>query len=257
MLEVLKDKGYTPIQGPENAVYSGLIYDMGMAMLGNDEKLLEALNNGDEEAVTKLTVVFERLQELIDKGYIDKDVNAEYPDDNYDGAILKFFEGDVPFWVCNTEKFSGMKKRESKSETFSADPFEYEFTYAPLGDTGVYEFSEPWFGFSVNKNSEDYDYALEFIRFLASEDEINTIASVKGVPSVAKNADNERYPQIGNIEHVELSFINDGTLFNHVKDYIGNTASKLASGEFSSPEEAARSYVERCAEVAKEMADAK
>lgn len=231
-----------------------LIYDMGMAMIGTDSKLLEALNNGDEEAVTKLTLPLERLQELIDRGYINKDVNADYPADNYDGAILKFFEGDVPFWICTSANFSGMKKRESKSETFSAEPFEYEFTYAPLGDTGVYEFSEPWFGFSVNKDSEDYDCAIEFIRFLATEDEMNTIASVKGVPSVAKNPTNERYPQIGNIEHVELSFINDGTIFNHVKDFFGQEAGKLASGEVSSPEDAARDYVERCAKVAKEMA---
>ena len=254
VLEALKKKGYTPIQGSENSVYANLIYDMGMAMIGTDSKLLEALNNGDEEAVTKLTLPFERLQELIDKGYINKDVNADYPADNYDGAILKFFEGDVPFWICTSANFSGMKKRESKSETFSADPFEYEFTYAPLGDTGVYEFSEPWFGFSVNKDSEDYDCAIEFIRFLATEDEMNTIANVKGVPSVAKNPTNERYPQIGNIEHVELSFINDGTIFNHVKDFFGQEAGKLASGEVSSPEDAARDYVERCAEVAKEMA---
>ena len=257
VLEALKEKGYTPIQGPENSIYANLIYDMGMAMIGSDATLLEALNNGDEEAVTKLTVPFERLQELIDKGYIDKDVNAEYPDDNYDGAILKFFEGDVPFWVCTTEKFSGMKKRESKSETFTANPFEYEFTYAPLGDKGVYEFSEPWFGFSVNKDSEDYDYAIEFMRFLATEDELNTISGVKGVPSVAKNATNERYPQIGNIENVELSFVNDGTLFNHVKDFFGQEAGKLASGEVSSPEDAARDYVEQCAKVAKEMNDQK
>ena len=35
---------------------------------------------------------------------------------------------------------SGMKKRESKSETFSANPFEYEFLYAPLGDKGAYAY---------------------------------------------------------------------------------------------------------------------
>lgn len=259
VLEALKEKGYTPIQGPENAIYSGLTYDMGMAMIGTDTKLQEALDTGDneDEAASTLAVAFERLQELIDKGYIDKDVNAEYPDDNYDGAILKFFEGDVPFWVCSTEKVSGMKKRESKSETFSASPFEYEFTYAPLGDKGVYEFSEPWVGFSVNKDSDVYDCAIEFMRFLATEKEMNTISGVKGVPSIAKNPTNERYPQLGNIENVELSFINDGTLLNHEKDFFKQTADRFASGELSSPEDAARDYIERCAEVAKEMKERK
>lgn len=259
VLEALKEKGYTPIQGPENAIYSGLTYDMGMAMIGTDTTLQKALDTGDneDEAASKLAVAFERLQELIDKGYIDKDVNAEYPDDNYDGAILKFFEGDVPFWVCSTEKVSGMKKRESKSEAFSASPFEYEFTYAPLGDKGVYEFSEPWVGFSVNKDSDVYDCAIEFMRFLATEKEMNTISGVKGVPSIAKNPTNERYPKLGNIENVELSFINDGTLLNHEKDFFRQTADRFASGELSSPEDAARDYIERCAEVAKEMKEGK
>ena len=56
---------------------------------------------------------------------------------------MKFFEGDVPFWVCDTEKVSGMKKRESKSEAFSANPFEYEFTFAPMGDNGIYSTALP------------------------------------------------------------------------------------------------------------------
>ena len=62
---------------------------------------------------------------------------------------------DMPFYVCNAECVSGMKKRESKSETFSANPFEYEFLYAPLGDKGAYAYQQPWYGFSVNKDSEE------------------------------------------------------------------------------------------------------
>ena len=31
-----------------------------------------------------------------------------------------------------------LKKRESKSEAFSANPFEYAFLYAPTGDNGAY-----------------------------------------------------------------------------------------------------------------------
>ena len=42
-----------------------------------------------------------------------------------------------------------------------------------------------WFGFPVNKNAENYDYAVEFIRFLARKDELNTMANIKGIPSVA------------------------------------------------------------------------
>lgn len=190
-----------------------------------------------------------------DKGYIDVSVNADYPSDNYDGAILKFFEGDVPFWVCDTEKVSGMKKRESKSETFRADPFEYEFLYAPMADDGVCEFVEPWFGFAVSQNSDDYEYALEFLRFLAQEDQLNTLASVKGVPSATKNSSNARYEGIQNAENVAARYVNDGTILNHVKNYFKQTASGLGNGDYATTEDAARDYVQRCAEVAAQMAE--
>lgn len=253
--EKLKNAGYTPIQGPNDSVYGELAYNLAMTELGNDPALLEALNNGGEEAVTAMTGVFDRLEELTDKGYIDVSVNADYPSDNYDGAILKFFEGDVPFWVCDTEKVSGMKKRESKSETFRADPFEYEFLYAPMADDGVCEFVEPWFGFAVSQNSDDYEYALEFLRFLAQEDQLNTLASVKGVPSATKNSSDARYEGIQNAENVAARYINDGTILNHVKNYFKQTASGLGNGNYATTEDAARDYVRRCAEVAAQMAE--
>ena len=252
----LKEKGYTPIQGPEESIYADLVYAMGMDAIGCAPDLLAALNSGDEEAVEKLEPVFARVQTLLDKGYIDPEVNASYPTDNYDGAILNFFEGDVPFWVCTTEKVSGMKKRESKSESFTANPFEYQFLFAPLGDGGVYQYIEPWVGFSVNKDSDDYDYAVEFVRFLAQEDQLNTIAEVKGVPAVSKHAPDDRYTALGSVEKVEQYYINDGTLLNHMKDFFRLEAESLGQGRTATPEDAARSYVQRCAETAAEMAAA-
>ncbi len=228
---------------------------MAMCMIGSDPKLLDALNNGDESAVEALTPVFEKIEELKKKGYIDSSTNAEYPADNYDGAILKFFEGDVPFWVCNTGKYCGMKKRESKSETFSASPFEYAFIDVPMGDNGVYEYVEPWFGFSVNKNSDDYDYAVESIRFLAQEEQLNTLASVKGVPAATNNNTGARFDDINSQPQVAVRYVNDGTVMNHVKDYFGHDAENCGKGEMTA-EEVARDYVARCAETAREMAAA-
>ena len=143
VLEALKQKGYTPIQGPENVVYSTLAYSMVMTTLGTDAELLTALNNGDEAAIQKLTEILNRVQTFVDKGYISKEVNATSPENNYDGAILAFMEGDVPFWTCTSENYSGMRKRESKSEAFKANPFEYAFIFPPMGDKGAYEYMEP------------------------------------------------------------------------------------------------------------------
>ena len=249
----LKEKGYTPIQGAQTMVYSDLIYNMGMDEFGTDSAKIDALNKGDAAAVDSAETAYDRLETLLELGYTDPAVNAEYPDDNYDGAILKFFEGDVPFWICNSEKYSGMKKRESKSETYSASPFEYQFMYVPIGDDGVYEFVEPWCGFSINKNSDSYDYAVEFLRFLAQEDQLNTIASVKGVPSVAKNSTDERYAAVRDPSNVAKRFVNDGTLLNHMKDYFRNDAGNLGRGELSDAHTAAEDYVARCAKTAEEM----
>lgn len=215
---------------------------------------LDGFEGLDIVGVIYILSINRRLRATV-KGYIDVSVNADYPSDNYDGAILKFFEGDVPFWVCDTEKVSGMKKRESKSETFRADPFEYEFLYAPMADDGVCEFVEPWFGFAVSQNSDDYEYALEFLRFLAQEDQLNTLASVKGVPSATKNSSDARYEGIQNAENVAARYVNDGTILNHVKNYFKQTASGLGNGDYATTEDAARDYVQRCAEVAAQMAE--
>lgn len=253
--EALKQKGYTSIQGSESVVYAGLVYNMGMTELGRDPTLISALNDSEETAVTAVSAVYDRLEELLDKGYTDPAVNAEYPADNYDGAILRFFEGNVPFWVCSTENYSGMKKRESKSESYSTNPFDYEFMDVPVGDNGVYEYVEPWFGFSVNKASDNYDYAVEFLRFLAREDQLDTIASVKGVPSAAKAGTDERYASVRAPEKVEAGYVNTGNVLNHMKDYFRNEAGRLGTGETATAEQAARSYVRRCAEVAAAMAE--
>lgn len=122
VLKALKDKGYTPIQGSSATIYTCLGANMAANIIGNDADMQAAIETGDASAVQKITPVFTRLKELLDNGYTDHELNCTYPDDNYDQAILNFFEGNVPFWACNSENVSGMKKRESKSETFSASP---------------------------------------------------------------------------------------------------------------------------------------
>lgn len=175
---------------------------MVMTQLNDDSTLLTAVISGDTAGAAKLKTVFERMQTLCGKGYISQEVNAAYPENNYDGAILNFFEGNVPFWVCDTEKVSGMKKRESKSEAFSASHFDYEFMFCPTGDNGVYEYIDPWYGFSVNKDSDVYDYAVEFLRFMARPDDLNTLASVKGVPSIARESADTRYAGLSKVKRL-------------------------------------------------------
>lgn len=229
-LTALKDKGYTPIQGSVDHLYSEIIYSMADAVIGSDQE----------------------LQALIDNGLTDYAVNETYPADNYDQAILRFFEGDVPFWVCDTEKASGMKKRESKSEAFTASQFEYQFVFVPFGDNGVYEYREPWSGFSVNKDAPDFDYAVEFIRFLATEPELNRIAEIKGVPLATKTPSAGVYSGVANVTNAELSYTNSGAVKPHIQSYLAKCAKALAAGEISSAGEAAEQFVQDCSTVSRE-----
>lgn len=245
----LKDKGYTPIQGPTDVVYAGLFSAMMYNIIGNNAELPDKLYAGDMSAEEKLLPVFEELKLILDNGWTDPAINETYPADNYDQAILRFFEGEVPFWVCDTEKVSGMKKRESKSEAYIASPFEYRFIFAPTGEKGAYEYREPWYGFCVNKDSEDIEYAKEFLRFLATQPELDKIADIKGVPSITKTADAERYKYVVNVEKVQQSYTNTGAIKPHIVSFFENASKSLASGEFTTAQEAADYFIESCSTV--------
>ena len=143
-----------------------------------------------------------------------------------------------------------MKKRETKSEAYQQNPFDYQFIYAPLGDKGGYAFQEPWFGFAVNPNSENYEYALEFLRFLATKDEINTIADIKGVPSVALEKTEETvYQNVLKDQKVEQRCINDGTITAGITSCWYTSVNSYASGTMQTPEEAVEYFVTLCGEL--------
>ena len=143
---------------------------------------------------------------------------------------------------------SGMKKRESKSETFSANPFEYEFLYAPLGDKGAYAYQQPWYGFSVNKDSEEKEIAVEFLRFMMQEKEIDEMASIKGLPSVAENGTDERYAGLRDAKNIEASFINDGSVPDSIRAAWEQVCNDFGAGVYGNANEAVQAFVELCAE---------
>ena len=143
---------------------------------------------------------------------------------------------------------SGMKKRESKSETFSANPFEYEFLYAPLGDKGAYAYQQPWYGFSVNKDSEEKEIAVEFLRFMMQEKEIDEMASIKGLPSVAENGTGEWYAGFRDAKSIEASFINDGSVPDSIRAALEQVCNDFGAGVYGNANEAVPAFVELCAE---------
>lgn len=231
-LKVLKEKGYTPIQGPESKVLSQLTINMMADIIQTTPSLKE----NESQALEKITAIFNKIETIITSGYIDDNINQTYPYDNYDQAILNFFKGDVPFWVCDSEKVSGMKKRESKSTYFKDNPFEYSFFFSPIGENGCYAYHEPWYGFSVSKTSPSIEYAKEFMRFLTTKDSLNKLADIKGIPSIAKDAiTSSIYANIINPSNVELECKANGTVSSNIAiswySYVNQYAKKTISKE--------------------------
>ena len=248
VLAALKEKGYVPLQGSEQHLYGEMMVNMAMNVLNETDGAVEALQAGEDSAVETILPVFQKLQTIIDNGYTDYDLNCTYPVDNYDGSILAFFDGEMPFYVCNSECVSGMKKRESKSETFSASPFEYEFVYAPLGENGVYAYTEPWYGFCVNKNSDEKELAVEFLRFMMTTEQLDSMGSNKGMPSAVVNGANERYAGITDIKNLEASFSNDGSIPGKVRTAFVQVCNDFGAGVYADAEAAAKAFTEQCAE---------
>ena len=246
--EALKEKGYTPIQSSKYHAYSDLVLPMAMSTLGESKELTEKVKKGDASFADSLTPVYEKLDELCQDGYISNEVNDTYPDDNYDGAILNFLNGDVPFWVTTTESFSGIKKREAKSEAFTANPFEYEFINAPLGDKGVYDYEEPWYGFSVNKDSDQLEYAVEFMKFLAQPEELNKMAEVKGMPSVTLKNDDVRFQNALNPEKEAGRYVYNSEIGSTVTSAICDSANQFGRGEIGSVDDVIKAIKERVEE---------
>lgn len=242
-LNTLKTKGYVPLQSSSTKIYPELTINMMVNTIQEDNELYNDLINGNLKSYSKIENIFNIVSNIQNNEYSLDEVNNLYPFDNYNDAILRFFEGNVPFWVCNSEKVSGMKKRETKSETFKANPFEYTYIYAPLGDKGSYVYHEPWYGLGISKRSPSIEYAKEFMRFYATKDELNKMASTKGVPSIAKEKYNsDIYKYIDNPEAIETNCIYDGKVTQKNFDAWYTCINSFATKKLSK-EEAIKSFI--------------
>lgn len=242
-LNTLKTKGYVPLQSSSTKIYPELTINMMVNTIQEDNELYNDLINGNLKSYSKIENIFNIVSNIQNNEYSLDEVNNLYPFDNYNDSILRFFEGNVPFWVCNSEKVSGMKKRETKSETFKANPFEYIYIYAQLGDKGSYVYHEPWYGLGISKRSPSIEYAKEFMRFYATKDELNKMASTKGVPSIAKEKYNsDIYKYIDNPEAIETNCIYDGKVTQKDFDAWYTCINSFATKKLSK-EEAIKSFI--------------
>ena len=137
-------------------------------------------------------------------GCVDLDACDEI-ENNYDAVILRFFEGDIPMMTCSGDTVSGTKKRESRSEAFIDNPFEYAFVPIPMSDEGACFLDMPNLQFSVNKDSANLDMANEFMRFLITTGELNEMAHNKGLMSPATDLSlNSMYAAFGEVHESRI-----------------------------------------------------
>lgn len=185
--DILYKKNYiSPIMGyskdgkPSSGLFNVLSYPSFVAELANNQEALTKANNLEPSVGEYMRNGLNVVNHLINKGYINIE-NCDEISDNYEKVLLRFFEGDVPIMVCNADTVSGAKKRESKSEKYQANPFNYSFYPLPVTEEGGYFIDSASLGFSVNKNCKNLDMTNEFMRFMISTKELSDLAANKGL----------------------------------------------------------------------------
>ena len=180
--ETLKKAGYNdPIlacsKDAGDLLYP-LFFPYFCGQIQGNETALKELNEMKPEAGKYMRDALTLVADFMGHGYLDLKSCAALKD-NYDAVILRFFEGDVPMMLASANTVSGTKKREAKSEAFTARPFKYSFHPVPSTDKGGYFVNAISIGFGVNKNSKNLEMTNEFMRFLVCADELNQMANTK------------------------------------------------------------------------------
>ena len=197
-----REKGYEyPIMGFSNEEKTSLftlsIYPYFCGTVAQDAQAVENLNSLDPSAGEYIRPALEKTAQFMNDGCVDLDACDDI-ENNYDAVILRFFEGDVPMMTASGDTVSGTKKRESRSEAFIANPFDYTFVPIPMSDDGAVFLDMSNLQFSVNKDSENLQMANEFMRFLITSAELNNMAQEKGLMSPTKDLSfNSMYAAFG------------------------------------------------------------
>ena len=141
---------------------------------------------------------------LVEAGY----VTTEGDDlaDTYDAQILRFFEGDVPFMAISTNNYSGTKKREAKSEAFTASPFNYAFIPMAYGEDNtafINQCGNVYLG--VYKDSPNLELANEFLRFLLTDEQLTVMGTIKNMPTASTATGLADFPYLAAADLVTAS----------------------------------------------------
>ena len=241
LIEVCKsfrDKGYdNPIMGfskeETTSIFTLAVYPLFCDSVADDKDAVDKLNSLDASAGEYMRSSLEKVTQFLD----DSGVNLNECDkieDNYEAVILRFFEGDIPMMTCSGDTVSGTKKRESRSETFTANPFTYTFVPLPIADDGAIFLDMSNLQFSVNKNGANLDVSNEFMRFLITSEELNEMAQNKGLMSPTKDLSfNSMYAAFGDVPEAKILSPEEIGLTDDAVIQLRHAAYSVGKGEMT------------------------
>ena len=206
-LDTLKNNGLYPILEANKEYIAHVILSEVFLEAKNSSDVVKYVDNlleGKDETGVMEDVV-EKLSEL--ETYIHPDsYNLE---DSYNSAILRFFEGDIAFVPYYTSYFSGTKKREAKSETFSASPFTYSLIASPC-DEGYVRVNQQLSTFYMavydEIDEEKLPYVLEFLQFLIDDVGSETLSEVKNMPTANINVGDNNFPYLKDLSADQIVY---------------------------------------------------
>ena len=179
--DTLKERGYqNPVLSYNDSSHMlyAMIYPYFCARAAQEPEQLAKLNALDPGAGEMLRSSLELTEDFMSRGFIDTESCREMKS-AYEPMILRFFEGDIPMMFVDGDTVSGTGKRESMSESFSAQPFTYSFHPIPSTEEGGYFLDSASVSLTVNKNSQSLPLANEFMRFLIRTPELGNMAKLK------------------------------------------------------------------------------
>ena len=233
-----RDKGYdNPIMGfsqeETTSFFTLAVYPLFCDSVADDKDAVDKLNSLDASAGEYMRSSLEKITQFLD----DSGVNLNECDkieDNYEAVILRFFEGDIPMMTCSGDTVSGTKKRESRSETFTANPFTYTFVPLPIADDGAIFLDMSNLQFSVNKNGANLDVSNEFMRFLITSEELNEMAQNKGLMSPTKDLSfNSMYAAFGDVPEAKILSPEEIGLTDDAVIQLRHAAYSVGKGEMT------------------------
>ena len=186
----LKQAGYeNPVMGYNNntSLLYSLFFPHFCASIAGNEKAIQDLNELKPEAGEYMRSSLNLISDFMSKNIVNLESCNELADD-YNAVIKRFFEGDIPMMFSASNTVSGTQKREDpRYSNFKEHPFKYCFCPVPSTETGSFFLNTISIGFTVNKNSKNLSVANEFMRFLVSTSELNTMAQNKRMVTSCKD----------------------------------------------------------------------